>query len=74
MIKNEIEPSGIRELEKYMSPQKIMNYIERQKKEQYAGMTAEAVLEEYKDYLSMCVACCKNMADEMVYRPREQPC
>ena len=71
MIKNEIEPSGIRELEKYMSPQKIMNYIERQKKEQYAGMTAEAVLEEYKDYLSMCVACCKNMADEMVYRPRE---
>lgn len=33
MIKNEIEPSGIRELEKYMSPQKIMNYIERQKKE-----------------------------------------
>lgn len=50
MIKNEIEPSGIRGLEKYMSPQKIMNYIERQKKEQYAGMTAEAVLEEYKDY------------------------
>lgn len=45
--------------------------IARQKKEQYAGMTAEAVLEEYKDYLSMCVACCKNMADEMVYRPRE---
>lgn len=71
MIKNKIEPSGIRGLEKYMSPQKIMNYIERQKKEQYAGMTAEAVLEEYKDYLSMCEACCKNMADEMVYRPRE---
>lgn len=57
MIKNEIEPSGIRGLEKYMSPQKIMNYIERQKKEQYAGMTAKAVLEEYKDYLSMCEAC-----------------
>lgn len=71
MIKNEIEPSSIQGLEKYMSPQKIMNYIERQKKEQYAGMTAEAVLEEYKDYLSMCEACCKNMADEMVYRPRE---
>ena len=34
-------------------------------------MTARAVLEEYKDYLSMCEACCKNMADEMVYRPRE---
>ena len=71
MIKNEIEPSSIRGLEKYMSPQKIMNYIERQKKEQYAGMTAKAVLEEYKDYLNMCEACCKNMADEMVYRPRE---
>lgn len=28
-------------------------------------------IEEYKDYLSMCEACCKNMADEMVYRPRE---
>ncbi len=49
MIKNKIETKRHPgDWKKYMSPQKIMNYIERQKKEQYAGMTAEAVLEEYK--------------------------
>lgn len=71
MIGNRIWPNDIRELEEYMSPQQIMNYIIRQQKEQYTGMTAEAVLEQYKDYLSMCKACSKNMRDEMVYRPRE---
>lgn len=68
---NKIWPRDIRELEEYMSPQQVMNYIIRQQKEQYAEKSVNEVLEQYKDYLSMCKACGKNMQDEMVYRPRE---
>ena len=71
MIEKRIRPLDMGESEKYMSPQKLMNYIKRQQKEQYPNLTAEKVLEEYEDYLNMCKACNKNMADEMVYRPRE---
>lgn len=71
MIGNRIRPNDIKELEEHMSPQQIMNYIIRQQKEQYTGKSVIEVLEQYKDYLSMCKACGKNMCDEMVYRPRE---
>lgn len=71
MTANRIRPEDIRELEKYMSPQQIMNYIIRQQAEQYPGKNPEEILEEYKDYINMCEACGKNMKDEMVYRPRE---
>ena len=71
MTANRISPEDIRELEEYMSPQQIMNYIIRQQAEQYPGKNPEEVLEEYKDYINMCEACSKNMKDEMVYRPRE---
>lgn len=71
MMANRIRPKDIRELEDYMSPQQIMNYITRQQAEQYPGKNPEEVLEEYKDYINMCEACSKNMKDEMVYRPRE---
>lgn len=71
MTANRIRPEDIRELEEYMSPQQIMNYIIRQQAEQYSGKKPKEVLEEYKDYINMCEACSKNMKDEMVYRPRE---
>lgn len=71
MTANRIWPEDIRELEEYMSPQQIMNYIIRQQAEQYPGKKPKEVLEEYKDYINMCEACSKNMKDEMVYRPRE---
>lgn len=71
MTANRIRPEDIRELEEYMSPQQIMNYIIRQQAEQYPGKKPKEVLEEYKDYINMCEACSKNMKDEMVYRPRE---
>lgn len=71
MTANRIRPEDIRELEEYMSPQQIMNYIIRQQVEQYPGKKPKEVLEEYKDYINMCEACSKNMKDEMVYRPRE---
>ena len=71
MTANRIRPEDIRELEEYMSPQQIMNYIIRQQAEQYSGKEPKEVLEEYKDYINMCEACSKNMKDEMVYRPRE---
>lgn len=71
MTANRIRPEDIRELQEYMSPQQIMNYIIRQQAEQYLGKKPKEVLEEYKDYINMCEACSKNMKDEMVYRPRE---
>lgn len=37
MTANRIRPEDIRELEEYMSPQQIMNYIIRQQAEQYSG-------------------------------------
>lgn len=54
-----------------MSPEKIMNYIERQKKEQYKGMTIKEVINQYEDYMTMCNKLGKDTTDEMVHRPRE---
>lgn len=69
--RNKIDPEDIALSGKYMSPQQIVNYIIRQQKEQYPAYTANAVLEQYEDYLSMCQATGKDLTDEMVYRPRE---
>lgn len=68
---NEIDPEDIALSGKCMSPQQIVNYIKRQQKEQYPAYTANAVLEQYEDYLSVCKATGKDLTDEMVYRPRE---
>lgn len=56
---------------KHLSPEQLMNYLERQK-EIYGGKkTVRAIFEQYEDYLSMAEKLGKNMDDEMVYRPRE---
>ncbi len=55
----------------HMSPEQIMNYIQRQQAESYVGKKAAQVLEQYIDYMGMCEKLHKNMQDAMVYRPRE---
>lgn len=69
--KNKVSVREAEDILQCMSPEKMMNYVERQKKESYMGKTVHAVIEQYNDYLSMCRKLHKDMADEMVYRPRE---
>lgn len=55
----------------HLTPQQLMNYIIRQKKESYPKLGYLSVLKQYEDYLDMAARLGKNMDDEMVYRPRE---
>lgn len=55
----------------HMSVEQIMNYIERQRRESYKGMSPKAVLGQYGDYMAMCEELHRDVEDEMVYRPRE---
>lgn len=71
MIANGIDPGDIEFVEDKMSPQQIMNYIEKQRAAGYQYRTAPEVLGQWGDYLSMCKAQNKNMDDEMVYKPRD---
>lgn len=56
---------------KKMSPEQIMNYVEKQKATSYPGFSSREVIEQWSDYLSMCEREKKKLDDEMVYRPRE---
>lgn len=56
----------------YLSPEQLMHYLDRQRRESYGGKrTIKAVFEVYEDYLSMAENMGKDMSDMMVYRPRE---
>ncbi len=70
-VKNNISSTNINWLSCRMSPEQIMNYIERQKRESYKGKTVKQVIEQYEDYMTMCGKLQKDTTDEMVYRPRE---
>lgn len=54
-----------------ISPEQAMNYIKKQQRDSYPGMSARDVLIQWGDYLSMCSDLKKHMDDEMVYKPRE---
>lgn len=54
-----------------LTPEQLMNYIIRQRKEQYPGKTYTSVMNQYDDYLEMCEKLGKNLKDAMVYKPRE---
>lgn len=57
---------------RHLSPEQLMNYLNRQIAESYDGKRkAKAVFETYEDYLSMSERLGKDMSDAMVYRPRE---
>lgn len=71
--KNKIEPDNYLRSEagKYLTPEQLMNYINRQKKESYPSRTIAGVWDQYEDYLSMAKELGKHMDDALVYRPRE---
>lgn len=71
LIANGIDPGDIKFVEDKMSPQQVMNYIEKQRAAGYQYRTVPEVLGQWGDYLSMCKAQNKNMDDEMVYKPRD---
>lgn len=68
---NKLEPKEMQVLLRQMSPEKAMNYIERQRQESYKGKRVKGVVSQYEDYISMCERLKKDTADEMIYRPRE---
>lgn len=71
MISNGIDPEDIKFIEDKMSPQQVMNYIEKQRAASYQYREVPEILGQWGDYLSMCKAQNKNMDDEMVYKPRD---
>lgn len=56
---------------KYLTPEQLMHYIDRQQKESYPKKKKKAVLEQYEDYLDMAEQLGRHMDDAMIYRPRE---
>lgn len=56
---------------KYMSPEQLMNYLNRQLKDSYPGKSIRTVWNQYEDYLYMAEMLNKHMDDALVYRPRE---
>ena len=64
-------PRSMARMTEYMSLEQSVNYLIRQKKEQYPGRTFLSIIGQYEDYISMCKKLKKNMTDEMVYKPRE---
>lgn len=71
LTENGIRISDLEGLEDRMSTTKIMNYVRKQQADGYKGRTATAVLTQWRDYLDMCRKEKKNLADDMVFRPRE---
>lgn len=56
---------------KYMTPEQLMHYIDRQQRESYPKRKKAAVFEQYEDYLDMAQQLGKRMDDAMICRPRE---
>lgn len=71
MCAYKISPRDIEFIRDLMRPQQVMNYLIRQKEESYPSLGYKETLEQYADYISMSQAAQKNLADPMVYRPRE---
>ena len=68
--KNKIEPDKYLQSEagKYLTPEQLMNYINRQKKESYPSRTIAGVWDQYEDYLTMAMNLGKHMEDALVHR------
>ena len=69
--KHRVDPEDMQWVLTRMSPEKAMNYIERQRKDAYGGKNIQTVVKQYEDYMNMCQKLKKDMNDEMIYRPRE---
>ena len=71
LIKNRFGVNELDAIENYMSLTKAMNYLERQKAEQYQGKHVRTIYNQWLDYISMCKKLNKPLNDEMTYKPRE---
>lgn len=71
LCRNSLQPVDMEWMKCRFSLEQAMNYIERQRREQYKGKSAKAVINQYEDYMSMCEELHKDTTDEMVFRPRE---
>lgn len=63
-----IFPDNIKELPVKMSPEKIMNYIEKQKANY--RLPTRGIIEQWLDYLDMCRATGKAINDALFYAPK----
>lgn len=71
---NHIRPYDLGLLSTYMipmSPVQVMNYLIRQKKEQYKNRSYKEIIEQWADYLSMAKVAKKDMTSDLVYKPRQ---
>ena len=68
---NELWPDNMTWIKCRFSPEQAMNYIERQRREQYKKQNIRSVINQYEDYMDMCARLKKDTSDEMIYRPRE---
>lgn len=71
LLANGIDPGDMAWIKCRFSLEQAMNYIERQRKEQYKKKSVKQIIAQYEDYMSMCDKLHKNTTDEMVFRPRE---
>ena len=71
LVKNKIRVIDIQFINGKMSITQIMNYLKRQKTEQYKDMSYIRIIDQWKDYLSMCERLHKKINDPMIYKPRE---
>lgn len=71
LSRNSLWPHNMEWMKCRFSLEQAMNYIERQRREQYKGWNVKAVIDQYEDYMSMCEKLQKDTTDEMIFRPRE---
>lgn len=69
--KEQIESRNLAFITDRISPCQAMNYIKKQQTGEYTGMKPWEVINQWKDYLSMCEKEGKDTKDEMLYRPRQ---
>ena len=69
--KNKLRVAEMAEIICRMSPEKAMNYIEKQRKGEYASFSIRQVVSQYGDYINMCGRLHRDLTDEMIFKPRE---
>ena len=71
LIRENVKPNNLSFIKLQMNPVQIMNYVKRQQEESYKNKTAGTVLNQWGDYIRMCMKEKKNLHDPMIYRPKE---
>lgn len=71
LLANNITESNLQWMKCRFTVEQAMNYITRQRKEQYPDKSPKQVISQYEDYMRMCDKLNKDTSDEMVFRPRE---